>query len=1738
MTAKVARSTIFGILATKFYHWVMLPNWRLRMRMLAAFMALLLALTSFATGISASDVTVKMTNPDFERGLDTWEQFTFPQQNKNVKFEVEANGRNSTKSAKVTSGGRGGGSLVQNIQIEQWSQVHVKGYVKTESLRGSAGIECVSVSNNPPRPPLPKCMPDMQGTQDWTLVEGDFNIELGARSLRISLTVMGEGTAYFDDVSITATPGSPAPPNFDIDKNLMPDGGFEVVENGSFKHWSKKEGTGKLTVSTEANEGKYCARLENDIDKPLIIATSFDVEEGEMPFGIKGMIKTKAGQKAHIAIQMQPKSGGGRAGGKQMEIGITTPDTSEDGQWTPVRSVFKLPPETKTITVVCSADTAGTAFFDSIELGLLKRPDQGEDKTGKYQEHWVENPVSKVKLCVHEFQPDRFDPNKQYPAIIMLPGGNGWGTQLERGGLPSKLAKSLESVVFVFDPDGRGLTKEGTDDISGTIHQAGLNAVSKFIVSQPHVDPSNFGYYTMSFGIIIGACTAGRYVNDPPIKFILDWEGPDGHLCPVNHVGKYDMDFWGEREALDFIKKYPGIYIRMQTEKDHAQKTNDHALRMINAATAKAYGGQGKTVFSRVNMRDGVYSNPPNKTYSGDTKPVWFPEDQDKMMDQHTLTVLRELIGMDVNPESTQKKTKTTVSGRNRLGFSNPFTYPKSSLEATKSYFRSLGVKDDKEFIIKIASEMAPLNPNVCRINIPVDQDESWKQRFSGIDVTSWQETRFIGTLIFRTPGDSIEYARKVSEIVEFYDGDGDADNLFGLTIKDWQIENEVNQKNLYWTGTPAQYASHLENCAKAARNADPDCNIILAGEACDNGNDYFPKVLEALDKKQVFDAVDIHVYTDPSDRMAVEKMAKRFRGYLQSAGFNPDIPLWMTEFGVPSGNLKNGQNMTEDQQAAIFAIRTIQAAAMGFEGFCYHSLVDSYPDQLSKGYYSQMGLESSGLSTKEKAWSKRKAYWTYLMLSEMFSTVSFEGVSDSSVFGETIKTYKFSRPGQDPLIFAFIDNPQAKPQEKPNLFSQPFTCYPLVGRFEGFTTENLSGMTVMPGDRDKIAKFLGDLATGPVAIVMGNSSSINSRFGVCDTITQACLDGTSCSPFYTPQMLADSGTSWMMFRPKLDFMKNTQSWTANDKIVADMRDKGIEPIADISAYPGLDLTRFSEAASQIAERYDSDGLADIFGSQAVTRFRMIPDPKQSAQDFAQMAIAAAKSLKSANRNAQLIIGGDKPVSWWSEVFVAIKQSTSGKERKIVDIFDLPPFSSVASDKEHNHKAFLGMINEYTKALSSSGLPNVKIATMQLSTYSGTIDDKPEQSENTQAGELVKFYSLSFASRSALVGWDGKMTKEPFQLIKPDGTPKIALWTLSKLSKTLSEVKNIGKITPGDEDYGARFYDRSNDGLWIAKFGIGLQSVAIGWVDSEKPPMFTAGDYDLPFTSTLELEYLVPDRIENGKPVFKKLTLAGKNGSFTLPTDRLDPFILKPTGEPIEAFAVVLNPPELNLDPGQSGTVKVSVTGCDGKVTLTVPSTRTLPIEVTPVEPGDFSMATLKVLTDSSNKGKSITVKITASCENGSQASADLVVNVSQQTTTNILLWVGKTTALVNGKETKLAVPPTIVSGKTLVPVRFISEAFGAKVEWDAKEQRIDLIFGLLEDGSYTKKVTLWVGKKTARSDFGSKLPAYREYTLDVAPTIISGTTMVPIRFISDVLGAKTTWDNNEKRIDIVWTQF
>lgn len=58
-----------------------------------------------------------------------------------------------------------------------------------------------------------------------------------------------------------------------------------------------------------------------------------------------------------------------------------------------------------------------------------------------------------------------------------------------------------------------------------------------------------------------------------------------------------------------------------------------------------------------------------------------------------------------------------------------------------------------------------------------------------------------------------------------------------------------------------------------------------------------------------------------------------------------------------------------------------------------------------------------------------------------------------------------------------------------------------------------------------------------------------------------------------------------------------------------------------------------------------------------------------------------------------------------------------------------------------------------------------------------------------------------------------------------------------------------------------------------------------------------------------------------------------------------------------------------------------------------------------------------------------------------------------------IVLWIGKKEAIVNGKKVVLDVAPVIEDNGTLVPIRFISQAFGAKVEWFHETKHITITY-------------------------------------------------------------------------------
>lgn len=137
----------------------------------------------------------------------------------------------------------------------------------------------------------------------------------------------------------------------------------------------------------------------------------------------------------------------------------------------------------------------------------------------------------------------------------------------------------------------------------------------------------------------------------------------------------------------------------------------------------------------------------------------------------------------------------------------------------------------------------------------------------------------------------------------------------------------------------------------------------------------------------------------------------------------------------------------------------------------------------------------------------------------------------------------------------------------------------------------------------------------------------------------------------------------------------------------------------------------------------------------------------------------------------------------------------------------------------------------------------------------------------------------------------------------------------------------------------------------------------------------------------------------------------------------------------------------------------------------------------------------------------------------GNYAMEEFFLVLAQETI--IQLSIGKNIAMIDGVPVPLDVPPIILNGRTMVPIRFISEAFGAEVQWDSETRTVRIYF----ERTFTR-VTLQINNTIAR--INDKI-----VTLDAPPTIINGRTMVPIRFISEAFGATVDWDNATRTVTI-----
>ncbi len=119
-----------------------------------------------------------------------------------------------------------------------------------------------------------------------------------------------------------------------------------------------------------------------------------------------------------------------------------------------------------------------------------------------------------------------------------------------------------------------------------------------------------------------------------------------------------------------------------------------------------------------------------------------------------------------------------------------------------------------------------------------------------------------------------------------------------------------------------------------------------------------------------------------------------------------------------------------------------------------------------------------------------------------------------------------------------------------------------------------------------------------------------------------------------------------------------------------------------------------------------------------------------------------------------------------------------------------------------------------------------------------------------------------------------------------------------------------------------------------------------------------------------------------------------------------------------------------------------------------------------------------------------------------------------------IILKIGEGQALIAGKTFQLTAAPVIQNEITLVPLRFIAEGLKAEVMWEQDTKKIFII-------APGKEIQLEAGKNEAVIN-GNPQP------LVSPPVIIENSSLVPLRFISEALGAHVSYLPQTKEIHIV----
>jgi hypothetical protein len=230
---------------------------------------------------------------------------------------------------------------------------------------------------------------------------------------------------------------------------------------------------------------------------------------------------------------------------------------------------------------------------------------------------------------------------------------------------------------------------------------------------------------------------------------------------------------------------------------------------------------------------------------------------------------------------------------------------------------------------------------------------------------------------------------------------------------------------------------------------------------------------------------------------------------------------------------------------------------------------------------------------------------------------------------------------------------------------------------------------------------------------------------------------------------------------------------------------------------------------------------------------------------------------------------------------------------------------------------------------------------------------------------------------------------------------------------------------------------------------------------------------------------------------------------------------------------------ELKLPQGFRFAELPTVTVSDGNLSLdktgiSIDSDRVLviPVEKSGTAPSTIKITGIKLDVDRTVPEDNVKMEVegTAVSETGSiftnNDHIDLVVascaTPAEPATGSAVFKIDRSSYTVNGQDVQMDVAPYIKNGRTMLPLRFAATAVGVadgNISWDEQTGTVTLI-------KSNRVVKMQIGNSAMQLNGVS-------ISIDAAPEISGGRTMVPIRALGTALGATLQWNESEQTVTV-----